>query len=157
MVAGENPNGQGAKRTLGRAIVEAYKVGSLPHPEGGDGGDPGGGDGLPRRGTTAERNTLGGTLVPLDNNGHPFYDTDLQQQFVWWEGDWYQQAITPETANSKQVVFWVGTDAEILSEPYQAGHMWLDTTNDPNMVLRLCRADPVTNSMADWISVGRIN
>jgi len=153
VVASDNRDGKncGTDRSLGDAVVEAYKTGALPHTDTGGGG-PGGGPA--KRGTTAERMALGGTLVAVDNNGHPFYDTDLGILFTWYEGAWVSDVHTPETTTKNQVEIWVGDQAEILAQTYKRNDLWVDTEKTSMPVLRICKAMVITNTIGDWIAVG---
>jgi len=114
---------------------------------------PGSGAGPSRRGTTVERGNLGATLVADEHNGHPFYDTDLDIAFQWWEGVWYAVTLTPDTASVDQPVVWWGTQAEILPQAYKSGDRWIDTTSGKN-TLRVCIVGVITNAIADWRAAG---
>ena len=152
MVAGDNTRDKscGTSRSRGDAVLEAYKIGALPH-IGTSGGGSGVGD---HRGTTAERTTLGGSLTPNDHNGYEFYDTDLGILFTWYEGVWVSDVHTPETTTKNQVVIWVGDHAEILPQSYKRNDLWIDTEKTSMPVLRICRAMVIANTISDWIAVG---
>lgn len=191
MVGGEFDKAKGSSRSLSDAIVEAYKIGSLPHPEDGGGSGtalqvydegvlvdgnvsrlnfvgagvtatqtaagevdvniPGSGASLIRRGTTAQRNAL--VLSATSDNGHPFYDTDLDLLLQWWEGTWYAVTVTPLTGSVDQPQVWWGTQVEVLPQTYKSGDRWVDTTGGKN-TLRVCIAVVITNAIADWRAAG---
>lgn len=115
---------------------------------------PGSGAATIRRGTTVQRNAL--VLSAISDNGHPFYDTDLDLFMQWWEGTWYAVTVTPETSSVDQPVVWWGTQAEILPQTYKSGDRWIDTTGGKNTV-RICLAVVITNAIADWRAVGTQN
>jgi len=112
-------------------------------------------DALPKHGTTAERNALA-TLLDLDNVGHQFWDTDLEQLYVWTGNLIFQAAVITYQGDRGIRDYLTTTTAEVtgmLADDYRKGDRWTDATTNICTV-RVCKADPITNTLSDWIKLG---
>lgn len=105
---------------------------------------------LPKYGTTAQR----AAMIPdmdADDTGHQFYDLDDAALYVWAYDHWERPVISIGGG----VRDFVGTSVEVLPLNYRAGDRW--TATDANFTVRVCRADPITHTIADWVAIGRQN
>ena len=106
--------------------------------------------GIPTHGDTAARTTLAASLGDQDT-GRQFFDTDLDQLFVWVRNRWDAASIAP---SSLLVRDYLGTAAEVLPLDYRKGDRWTDPST-PYCTLRVCTADPITHTVNDWFIIGR--
>lgn len=104
----------------------------------------------PKHGTTSDRATLA-TQLTVDDTGRKFYDTDLEELFTWVGDRW----IRPVIAVDQAIQYHVGDPATVLARPYKPGDLWADST--ANYKLRICKVTVVTNTIADWVSIGSQN
>lgn len=99
----------------------------------------------PRHGTTAQRIFWGGALG-VDDTGRLFYDTDEEALYVWVNDRW----TVPTVTVGHQIRDYTGAPAEVLPQDYRRGDRWTDDA----ALFRICIADPITHTLADWASVG---
>lgn len=104
----------------------------------------------PKHGTTAERGALALTLT-VDDTGRRFYDTDLDELFSWVGSKWIRSVI----ATDQPIQYHVGPAATVLLRPYKPGDLWADSTS--SYKLRICKVTTITNTLADWVSIGAQN
>jgi hypothetical protein len=106
-------------------------------------------------GTTAERMTLG-LAYGVDETGRRFWDTDVQELFVWVGGDWGVPTISFGTHRGIRD-YLISSEPErtlVLSENYRKGDRLTDLTSAVAMVY-VCATSSITHTMNDWLPIGR--
>lgn len=103
----------------------------------------------PRHGTAAQRAALS-LVLDVNDTGRRFYDTVEDRLYEWVNNRWEMPVI----AVGRAIKDYVGTAAEILPQFYQKGDRWTDL-NSNIAVVRVCKTDSITHTMADWIPIGR--
>lgn len=106
-------------------------------------------------GTTAERMTLG-LAYGVDETGRRFWDTDVQELFVWIGSDWGVPTVSFGTSRGIRD-YLVTSEPEraiVLAESYRKGDRLTDLTSPVAMVY-VCSASTITHSMNDWLPIGR--
>lgn len=103
----------------------------------------------PKHGSTAQRAALALTLT-IDDTGRRFYDLDEDRCYQWVGNRWEAAVVYVGRA----IRDFVGTQAEVLPQFYQKGDRWTDL-NSAVAMLRVCRTDTITHTLADWVPVGR--
>jgi len=103
----------------------------------------------PKHGSTAERAALALQLT-VDDTGRRFYDLDEDRRYEWVGNRWEAAVVYVGRA----IRDFVGTQAEVLPQFYQKGDRWTDL-NSAVAMLRVCRTDTITHTLADWVPVGR--
>jgi hypothetical protein len=108
-------------------------------------------------GTSSERATLA-LAYTTEEIGRRFWDTDVEELFVWMGSRWAIPTIT--VGSDRGVRDYIASSAgelsAILAEDYRKGDRLTDLTS-PKCRLLICRVDTITHSLSDWKSVGRIN
>lgn len=106
-------------------------------------------------GTTAERMTLG-LAYGVDETGRRFWDTDVQELFVWVGGDWGVPTISFGTHRGIRD-YLISSEPErtlVLAENYRKGDRLTDLTSAVALVY-VCTTASITHTMNDWLPIGR--
>jgi hypothetical protein len=103
----------------------------------------------PKHGSTGARAALALTLT-IDDTGRRFYDLTEDRLYEWVGNRWESSVVYVGRA----IRDFVGTQAEVLPQFYQKGDRWTDLASAVAM-MRVCKTDSITHTIADWVVVGR--
>lgn len=104
----------------------------------------------PQIGDTAMMNLVSATLT-ADDIGRRFYNTDEAAMFEWLGADFFPCV---QVAMGPVIREYVGSAAEVLPASYRKCDRWTDNSH-ARCLMRICVADTITHTMADWVLIGR--